>query len=123
MSHKLRNPEQVCIAYAEASESVRIFTRTLNGNRCEGESKGEIGMSGYREGAEESCLSKHWSIVVVNAGHGNPKEEPGMAYEDMCDACKTRLQAFNDRRQARKVLGAAKRAVEAVGKRLKAVTA
>lgn len=119
MSHKLRTANDVTVEYAIAVECVREQTRIMAKNRCEGESKGEIGMSGYREGAEESCLNKHWSIVVVSGGHGEGREVPGMAYDDMCDECKTRLQAFLDRREARKRLGAAKRAVETVGKRLK----
>lgn len=118
-----RTAEEVCVEYAIAAESVREQTRIMRNNRCEGESKGEIGMSGYREGAEESCLNKHWTIVIVDAGHGNAAEKPSLAYDAMCDECKTRLQAFEDRREARKRLGAVKRAVEAAGKRLMAVTA
>jgi hypothetical protein len=60
-------------------------------------------------------MSRHWNVVTGPAP--NYREYPEIAYEDMCDGCKVRLKAFEDRREARKRLGAAKRAVEAIGKR------
>lgn len=122
MSKRQRTAEEACVEYAIAAESVREQTRVMRNNRCEGESKGEIGASGYREGAQDSCLNQHWTIVLEGSGD-HAREVPELDYEDMCDECKTRLHAFKDRRDARKRLGAAKRAVENAGKRLMAATA
>lgn len=113
MAHLKRTPLDVCVGYVIAVEAVREQTRIMRNNRCEEFSKGEIGMSGYREGAQDDCLSQYWSIVHDQQGREHPERE----HDDMCDACIRRLQAFKDRREAKKLFGAAKRSVEAIGKR------
>jgi hypothetical protein len=113
MPRKRRTAEEVCIAYAVAVERVRFHTRIMHNHPCtEGRRKN------FNETGETECLDQHFAIEVYDGGHGNPKERPSLAEEDMCDNCRTRLQALNERKDARKRLGAAKRSVEAVGKRL-----
>jgi hypothetical protein len=117
MAKSKRSAEEVCVEYAIAAESVREQTRIMRNNRREEESKGERGAYGCVEGAQESCLSEHWSIEATPYG-----ERPSRAFEDMCELCQIRLKAFETRRECKRRLGAAKRAVEAIGKRLQAVT-
>lgn len=115
MAKAKRTAVEVCVAYSFAVEAVREHTRILRDNRCEEESKGELDTaSGFSVGQVSSCLDEFFQ-----APKGPDGEFPRFQefYDRMCDACKKRLQAINDRREARKILGAAKRAVEAIGKR------
>lgn len=110
-----RTAEEVCIEYALAVAEVRFQTCLLRDHRCtEGSRKN------FNETGERECLDRHFEIEIYDSGHGNPKERPGLAAVEMCDNCQTRLQAIRDRKDVRKRLGAAKRAVEAIGKRLEA---
>lgn len=110
-----RTAEEVCIEYAISVEAVREQTRIMAANRCIEESAEEVEHTTGRlvSPAVVSCLTRHWEIVVTKY-----REEPALALEDMCDKCQTRLEAFEVRAAAKKRLGAAKRAVEAIGKRI-----
>jgi hypothetical protein len=114
MPRKQRTAQEVCTAYAHAVESVRVQTRIMLKHPCtEGNRKN------FHKTGERECLDRHWQTVLEGQGV-HAREVPELAVEDMCDACKTRLGAFEHRRDARKRLGAAKRAVEAIGKRAEA---
>lgn len=130
-----RTAEEVCVEYAIAVAEVRQLTKVIRDrlNQCEiaAQAIGEFDAAVQSRPSiqamlkppdMEDCLTKHWQIAT-----GPPpiyREEPYLAYVDMCDACKLRCDRIGERRGARKRLGAAKRSVEAVGKRLnKAVTA
>lgn len=104
-----------CMEYAIAVDAVRAQTRIMMANRCEEASKEERDSSSGRIVSAEvpSCMSRHWEIDITKYG-----ERPMLAFEDMCEPCQVRLQAYEARKEAKKRLGAAKRSVEAVGKRL-----
>lgn len=105
-----RTAEDVCVEYAIAVAAVREQTRIMAAHRCtEGSRKN------FNETGETECLDDFFA-----APKGPDGEFPRYRefHDRMCDNCKRRLQALDDRRQARIRLGAAKRAVEAVGKRL-----
>jgi len=115
-----RSPEDVCRDYARAVEAVRIYTRVIRENPCTEASEGEFidgapGLGGFAP----DCLSEFFS-----APKGPDGEFPRYRefHDMMCDACKARLDAINLRRAARIHLGAAKRSVEAIGKRLRKVS-
>lgn len=110
----LRNAEDVCAEYALAAEAVREQTRIMRNNRCEEESKPEITANGYGAPAVESCLSQHWTIETDVRGSEHPMKDSG----DMCDPCQIRLKAFEARKDAKRRLGAVKRSIESVGKRI-----
>jgi len=62
---------------------------------------------------------------LFNAPKGPDGEFPRFSeyYEEMCESCKDRYNAIQERKNARRRLGTAKRGVETVGKRLIAVKA
>jgi hypothetical protein len=107
--HKKRTAEQVCIEYAIAVEAVREQTRIMRDNRCPNESA-NFTEHGMNVDGESSCLDDLFEIMKEGA-------EEDSDYEEMCPACKIRFHALQKRRAARKRLGAAKRAVESIGKR------
>lgn len=117
-----RTPEQVCIEYAIAVAAVRQLTKVIGDplNRClrvlSWEADGVEAMCIVPQ--PEECLTVHWRVSLERASDGEAREVPEMPYVDMCDSCQLRHQRVRDRKAARKRLGAAKRSVEAVGKRL-----
>lgn len=114
MSQK-RTAEDVCVEYALAVKAVRNQTWIIRNWPCtEGNRKYTS------ETGEEPCLDKHFRIETYQAGDDRPTERPEMAWEEMCENCQIRLKAIKNRRIARKLLGAVKRSIEVVGKRLNA---
>lgn len=124
-----RSPEDVCVQYAVAVAAVRQLTKVIGDrlNQCEiaAQACGELDAAVQSRPSiqamlkppdMEDCLTKHWQIAIGPAP--NYREEPYLAYVDMCDACQLRCDRIAERKIARKRLGAAKRAVEAVGKRV-----
>lgn len=115
MSKPRRTAEDVCIEYAIAVAAVREQTAIVHKHSCT-----EGNRQYTAETGEEECLDRHFRIEVYQAGDDRPMERPELAAEDMCENCQIRLKALDTRRGYRKRLGAAKRAVEIVGKRLNA---
>lgn len=124
-----RTAEDACVEYALAAFHVRLSTTTIRQNPCEvvaercGEYDAALEVRPANSGLlvqpnMEDCLAMHWRIEIVPSGNGEGREVPALDYEDMCEACKVRLSAIEGRKTDRKRLGAAKRSVEAVGKRL-----
>lgn len=121
-----RTAEEVCIEYASANASVSRLTATMNANPCEAlkERLQEYGAAiesrpGIAEflsiPSSDTCLNRHWRIELRD-NYG--REEPEIPYDEMCDACKVRSEAVQARKEARSRLGAAKRSIGAIGKRL-----
>jgi hypothetical protein len=113
-----RTPEDVCIEYAIAAEAVRKYTRLMRANPCTEASEGEFitgapGLGGF----VSDCLSEFFAAPKGPGGEFPRYKE---FHDLMCDGCKARLDAINLRSAARVHLGAAKRRVEAIGKRLNA---
>lgn len=98
-SRKQRTPEEACIAYAKAVDEVRSQTRIIRANRCTVADRPSE--RSYTEGSMTPC-----------------RGDVGIDHDEWCDACKTASDAVRTRQSARKRLVAAKRAVEAIGKRL-----
>lgn len=124
MSHKLRTAEQVCIAYAEAVAEVRRLTNIIRPSECTTMASAEFraGWPGPSTPVEP-CISRLFSLKPT-PGEDNDyyRNEADEIESEMCERCTESLKACRERKDARKVLGAAKRAVEAVGKRLKGVS-
>jgi hypothetical protein len=115
-----RTPEEVCVEYAIAAAAVREYHGVMKNNFCQVVyDENGIGRPGFR-GDGEDCLSQYWARIQTDNG---TISAPEIEYDEMCDNCKKREQAYRDRGEARKRLGAAKRSVEAVGKRLNAEAA
>ncbi len=107
-----RTAEESCIEYAIAVEAVRKYTRIMRANPCTEGSRGN-----FIETGEVECLDEFFGAPKGPDGEFPRYQE---FHDRMCDACKARLDAINLRHAARVHLGAAKRSVEAVGKRLNA---
>jgi hypothetical protein len=113
-----RTAEDACIDYAIAAEYVRSQTQILRDFPCS-----EASRQYTHETGEEECLTQHWRTETYQAGDDRPMERPELAAEDMCENCQARLKAYGERRNGRKRLGAIKRSIEAIGKRLNVVEA
>lgn len=120
---KHRTAEEVCVEYAIAVADVRRISKKFGENPCALIEKWyERNQSTPKP---DDCLDVYfaeWDREHEN--YDSYAEARAAAKDTMCGCCCRRLQAIEDRKEARKRLGAAKRSVEAVGKRLnKAVTA
>ena len=99
-------PEQACINYAVVAEEMRKLTAIIR-VRCESYEKGDCGDPGVPR-----CVD---ALREIDQGYPGWNDQ----YEDMCQPCKDRWQAYQDRKDIRKKLNSAKRAVLSVGKTLR----
>lgn len=107
-----RSANDVCIEYAIAVAEVRRLTKALGTSIC----KRVIDEDFSREG---TCLKNLWEMVPERNGEGNCSHEDfAEAVAELCTACAEARRLIDERRDARKRLGAAKRSVEAIGKRV-----
>lgn len=108
-----KTPEAVCVEYAIAVAEARRCHAVMASHTCTEKY--------YSDGMERSngdeCLSLYWRRTQTDNGFIHT---PEIEYDAMCANCKVREQAYRDRSEARRRLGAAKRSVEVVGKRLNA---
>lgn len=112
MGKKPRSAEDVCVEYAIAAAEVRRAQVEISKHPCNL-------VDDWRDGIMvDDCLDKHFRVETVEEGPGRIVERPELAAEDMCESCQKRLQFLDERRDARRRLGAAKRSVEVVGRRL-----
>lgn len=120
MAKPRKTAEDACIDYAIWVADVRRLTKIIRENTCEvvGDKFAQAALDLHEpnDPVPESCLSQHWQIT--NGGPPSYYEIPLLPFDEMCAQCKTAWHAITDRREARKRLGAAKRSVEAIGKRL-----
>jgi hypothetical protein len=116
---KYLNAEEACARYAQCAGEIRRLTRLLRTTRCPEESGAERVLYGsFSPGAPAigSCLDDFFAAPKGPDGEFPRYKE---FYDQMCDICKAKLAAIDDRREWRKQLGAAKRVVENIGKRAK----
>jgi hypothetical protein len=104
-------PEQACANYAADHQAVKEWTAIMKANPCTQweQNRREIG-AGVKDSSE--CISLHWTDYGVSG--------PMMNEEEMCSGCRASMAAYFSRKIARKRLGASKRTILAVGKRLNA---
>jgi hypothetical protein len=105
-----RSAEDACIEYAIALATVREHSLVIRSFPCKEASNHHFDETGERE-----CLSEYWHGITGPDGF---VARPQIKFDDMCENCKKREQAYHDRKEARKRLGAAKRSIAAIGKRL-----
>jgi hypothetical protein len=120
-----RSPEDVCIEYAIAAAHVRELTRKIVPGECTNMASTEsLPTWGEPPAPHEPCISRLFSLKPE---YGRDRESYLEASEEiqdeMCDRCRESLKAVRERKIARVRLGAAKRSVEAIGKRLNAEAA
>lgn len=121
-----RTAEDVCIEYAIAAGVVRSITDKIKPWECTKYVQGGVNLD-WKPGRTEPvdpCLQQLFAKRDPDERQDVYDEAQQEIEDEMCDRCRESLQAVRDRKVARKRLGAAKRAVDAVGKRLgAAVTA
>lgn len=114
-----RTPEQVCIDYAELAAMLRDLGRRIHTSVCESYDSGQpdtLEGRGYPATSKRECLDKFYALPLDDdgcriGGHA-------FIYDDMCQACHQRYYGRIERQGLMRRVYAAKRAVEAVGKRL-----
>lgn len=109
-----RSAEDVCIEYAISVGENRRITKAIGMCICHR-------ITDETHPGKGICLKELWDMVPDRRGEGNCwPEDVEEAIAALCMACAEARRLVGDRKVVRKRLGAAKRAVEAVGKRVAA---
>lgn len=121
MSHKLRSAENVCVRYADTVAEVRRLTKIICPGECARMVAYESRPAGHWDSAPvDPCISELFSLKRSDFPDENEYQGASDDIEcEMCERCAESLRAVRVRKVARTYLGAAKRAVETVGKRLR----
>lgn len=119
-----RTAEEVCIEYASRIAEQRRLKSYLNDrkNFCEHYAPSEKADSatnypGYEGVSRNHCLQQYDALDPLPDG-GLPSEQSTFLENEMCAACKLRLDVRGTLWMAKQAVTAAKRSVEAIGKRL-----
>lgn len=114
----MRTLEQLCVAYFEAVTERRRIHKILAAQTCERLVPWDEAMllGGELSVRPSTCLDE-----LFYAPRGPDREFPReLEYlAKCCDPCKSKLGALSLRYEAGKKLGAAKRSMEAIGKKVK----
>jgi hypothetical protein len=119
MAKSKRSAEEVCIEYAVATRIVRELSAKVRPGECTSMASAEFrpGWPGPSTPIEP-CISRLFSLKPTpGEDYDYYLEEAEEIESEMCERCVESLKAVRERKEARKRLGAAKRAVEAIGKR------
>lgn len=100
MAKPQRSAEDVCVEYAIAMGEIRRLSKIIREHPCPDQRP----FDNETGDGSASCIFEYRG------------EE--LAFDKMCDDCKVAQEALDDRKIARKRFGAAKRRIEAVGKRI-----
>lgn len=127
MAKLKRTAQDVCIAYADAVAEVRRLTRKIGTCDCIRVAAWNKLWADWTEDQNlpcepqpSTCLYVLWNLPQGPEGEVHPQriEE---AHAEMCGPCSEAYEYIQARKLARRAVGAAKRSVEAMGKRLKVV--
>jgi hypothetical protein len=129
-------PELACIEYAIAVAEVRRLTELIGKQQCERQTAWAQRIADGYEAVEkaqlkntpapefdfserrpETCVTQHWQSTLEGSGD-YVREVPVLALEDCCAGCQAVIELHAQRKMWRRKLGAAKRSIEALGKRL-----
>lgn len=124
---RLRTPEEVCVEYAEAVADVRRLTKKIGTCEClrsaEWNKKWERWSYAMVDNAmpvdpqPTTCLYDLWHLPQGPEGEVSD-EYVREAMAEMCSPCSEAYEYIQTRKKARSRVGAAKRSVEAIGKRV-----
>jgi hypothetical protein len=107
-SHSRRTPEEVCIEYHLAAAEISRTSEIIHSQVCD-----------RGAGRNPSCLTEYFALPTEYDSQTGRLIGPLLdGFEGFCEGCQIAYNAVQKRKQARARLGAAKRAVGAVGKRL-----
>jgi len=119
-----RTPNEACIEYAIRAEAVREWKRLLwnRANYCEHYEPAEkpdhsTGYPGYEGVSKNFCLDEYDNFDPIPSD-GLPSEQSVYLENNMCEACKKRLEWRQYLGMEKTMLLSARRSVETVGKRL-----
>jgi hypothetical protein len=113
-SHKRRTAEEVCIEYHLAAAEIRAISAKIEVWGC---TSPDVVDPNKRI---EPCVCRLFKIKPEWDLYGQNWNEAEEFESEMCDHCTEALRLIRERRALKARLGAAKRAVGAVGKRLNA---
>lgn len=116
-----KRAEEACIAYSIAAKEVRELTKKIYPGECTRLVTCDVLPWSVRpDDTVVPCISKLFSVTHESDGCGGDmyQEKSDEIECEMCERCLESLKAVRDRKVARKRLGAAKRSVDAIGKRL-----
>jgi len=119
MAHKRRTADEVCIEYHLAAAEIRRISAVIKAQVCQRDRDYEEAMktNPHPGFSKQPCLSEYFALPRIEDEHGNLHMDDG-DFEGFCEYCQIAYDAVQERKRARPRLGAAKRAVGAVGKRL-----
>jgi hypothetical protein len=121
-SHSRRTAEEVCIEYHLAAAEIQRISAVIKAQVCQRdrdfEATRDSRPSNYID-QKPPCLTEYFTLPRLEDDHGNLHLDDG-DFEGFCEYCQIAYDAVQERKRARPRLGAAKRAVGAVGKRLNA---
>lgn len=132
--HRIRTAEQVVVAYAEAVAEVRRMTNKIGSCQCIRVKGWEVRCAEYwrehdsdpyahfSEPSPDSCLYDLFHASTGPEGEVHPATRRDL-HAAMCSPCSEAYEYIQTRKTAKLAVGAAKRACEAVGKRIKAQVA
>ena len=121
-----RTAEDVCIAYAKAVAEVRRLTSKIGTCKCVRTQAYDKEFGAWCEldnfdiaipEDPDTCLYYLWHLPVGPEGETHPQLVKE-AHAAMCSPCSEAYEYVQTRKKVRQQVGAAKRGVEAVGKRL-----
>jgi hypothetical protein len=116
-----KSAEEVCIEYARVVAAMREQTAIIKPWECERVTVSGWHPSGIPDPPCDPCISTLLKKAGPFTSFGAREEYLEWQEEfkgEMCDRCTRSLKAIEERKGMRQRLGAAKRGVEAVGKRL-----
>ena len=117
-SHSRRTAEEVCIEYHLAAAEIRRISAVIKAQVCQRDQDYEEALkTNPALDRLQPCLSEYFALPRIEDEHGNLHMDDG-DFEGFCEYCQIAYDAVQERKRARPRLGAAKRAVGAVGKRL-----
>ena len=111
-SHSRRTAEEVCIEYHLAAAEIRRISAVIKAQVCQRDRDYQEALktNPRADFPKQPCLSEYFALPRMDDGD----------FEGFCEYCQIAYDAVQERKRARQRLGAAKRAVGAVGKRLNA---
>ena len=120
-SRSRRTAEEVCIEYHLAAAEIRRISAVIKAQVCQRDRDYQEALktNPRADFPKQPCLSEYFALPRIEDEHGNLHMDDG-DFEGFCEYCQIAYDAVQERKRARLRLGAAKRAVGAVGKRLNA---
>jgi hypothetical protein len=114
--------EDACVAYAIAHAEDKRLTKIIGASECARLAQWTVDMMSYKSEfppQPNNCIADYWSFHLEGCAESY-REVRNLTYDECCSACKVVLDTIKKRKGWRAKLGAAKRSILAIGRRLNA---